>query len=111
MARVTEAPLTVLPLASVAVTAGCVVKLVNSLTGPVGWVEKVSVETPAAVTVTVPVELAEISPPPDALRVYVPAPAVPVTSQPENVATPLAAAAGLVQAPMEPCVLPPLPAV
>ena len=46
-----------------------------------------------------------------ALRVYVPAAAVPVILQPAKVATPAAAFTGLVVQASVPWVLPPLPAV
>jgi len=67
MARVTEALLTVFPLASLAVTTGWVVKLAPSPTLPAGWVEKVRAETPPDVMETV-LELAEVMLPLVALK-------------------------------------------
>jgi hypothetical protein len=92
MARATDVPypVTVLPLLSSAVSLGCVGKALPRAAGPWGWVLKTNCVAVVLAVMETEFELAEVTPPLVAFKVYVPAAAVPSMSQVVKPATPVA---------------------
>ena len=100
---------TVLPLESSMVTTGWLAKATPS-TPPLGALPNSTLAAVPAVMVTFE-EFAVASPLRAALKVYVPAPWVPVILQLAKLATPALADTVLLAQPKAPLVVPPLPAV